>query len=71
MRHSLAQATLDKVGPDEPIFVLRAQDGFADTVVDFWADIAGQKLGLDHPKVVAARQIAAEMRAHPNRKVPD
>lgn len=71
MRHPLAQATLDKVGPDEPIFVLRAQDALADTVVDFWADIMQQKSSADHPKVVAARQIAQDMRAHQPRKLPD
>lgn len=71
MRHPIAQATLDKVGPDEPIFVLRAQDLLADTVVDFWADIMQQKTSADHPKVIAARQIAQNMRDHPHRKLPD
>jgi hypothetical protein len=71
MRHPLAQATLDKVGPDEPIFVLRAQDMLADNVVDFWADIMQQKSSPRHPKVIAARQIARDMRDYQSRKIPD
>lgn len=71
MRHPLAQATLDKVGPDEPIFVLRAQDMLADARVEEWADQATAWLGKDHPKVVAAREIAQAMRDFPNRKMPD
>lgn len=71
MRHPLAQATLDKTPPDEPIFVLRAQDILADTTVDFWADLAQQRLGADNPKVIAARAIARDMRAHTPRKLPD
>ena len=72
MRHPLAQATLGKVADtDEPIFVLRAQDVFADTVVDFWADLLEQKTFPGHPKVAAARKIAADMRLHHPRKFPD
>lgn len=71
MRHSLAQATLDKVGPDEPIFVLRAQDKLAPLVIEVWAAMAAAHLGADHEKVIAAHDIADAMHDHPNRKFPD
>lgn len=71
MRHPLAQATLDKVAPDELIFVLRAQDLLAPDLVEQWAGEAAKHLGGNHPKVIAACQIARDMRAYTPRKLPD
>ena len=62
---------LGKASPDEPIFILRAQDLHADYAVECWADAAAVILGGGHPKVQEARTVAASMRAWPTRKLPD
>jgi hypothetical protein len=62
---------LTKAADNEPIFVLRAQDMYADGLVDLWADKLSGRLGRDHPKVVEARKLASDMRAWPKRKLPD
>lgn len=49
-----------KIPEDEPIFVLRAQDRLASTVVRIWALLA-QTHEVDNLKVVNARIAAAEM----------
>ena len=46
--------------PDEPVFVLRAQDVIAPTVIRLWADIA-ELQGVDVEKVANARRIALHM----------
>jgi hypothetical protein len=65
---------LSRVRPDEPIFVLRAQDVFAPEVVECWADHVEGAAGEDAPKVVEARKLAAQMREWQRQnaaKVPD
>lgn len=62
---------LGKAAPNEPVFILRAQDLHADYAVECWADAAAVMLGRDHPKVQEALALAASMRNWPNRKLPD
>jgi hypothetical protein len=64
---------LSKVAEDEPVFVLRAKDGLAPTVVKIWALIAKQAGVLDE-KCVEAILLAEEMERWQERngsKVPD
>ena len=62
---------MPKPKKDEPVFVLRAQDQSADVIVELWADMNTAKLGADSPKILAARDIAAKMRAWPKRTLAD
>jgi hypothetical protein len=66
----LNNRVLDNVGPNEPIFVLRAQDEIAPIVIRAWAAIAENR-GTPAAKVADARAIADVMEAWPHRKVPD
>ncbi len=59
----------DKAADDEPIFVLRAQDGIAPMVVRMWADMA-EYLGVSEEKVEEARLLADQMEEWPNRRDP-
>lgn len=81
MAYKETDSCLVKVAPDEPIFVLRAQDRTAPRVVRYWADrlcaILHQRPG-DHattlcpsPKVQEALRCAEEMEQWPTRKTPD
>jgi hypothetical protein len=59
-----------KLAPDEPFFVLRAQDAEAADLVEAWAIRAGS-LGCDSDKVLEAKQTAEDMRRWHTRKNPD
>jgi hypothetical protein len=61
---------LNKLGPDEPRFVLRAQDRLAPELVEAWA-VEAELNGCPAAKVACARRIAAAMRRWPRRKMPD
>jgi hypothetical protein len=61
---------LARLAPDEPYFVLRAQDRLAPEQVEAWA-IEAQLNGCTPAKVAEARRIAGEMRRWPRRKMPD
>jgi hypothetical protein len=61
---------LDKVKPEEPIFVLRAQDKLAPHLVYMWAKLAKEH-GCPLEKVKEAEDCAEAMFAWPNRKYPD
>ena len=63
----------DKAAPNEPIFVLRAQDQYAADVVRYWAFlVAGKRSMIDPPgKVGEALNCAAQMDAWPVKKIPD
>jgi len=61
---------LAKLAPDEPYFVLRAQDSEAADLVEVWA-IRAQMGGCPNDKVLEAKQVAEEMRRWPKRKTPD
>lgn len=61
---------LGKARPDEPVFILRAQDILAADLVDTWATQA-QLLGCPWDKVREAKELAQAMREWPQRKNPD
>lgn len=52
----------DKADPDEPLFVLRAQDSLAPVVVMLWALNAGMH-GVPQAKIEKARACAKRMLA--------
>lgn len=70
------EGCLGKAAPDEPVFVLRAQDRFAPMLVELWANmltLAATEAWQD-TKAEEARKLAAEMRAWAKvngDKVPD
>ena len=53
--------TLAKIGENEPIFVLRAQDKWAPLIVRMWALLARINLGPFHNKVLEAEALATKM----------
>ena len=53
---------INKAGDDEPVFVLRANDPLAATVVDFWANQAEGGNLHEVWKINTARELAQEMR---------
>jgi hypothetical protein len=61
---------LDRLAPDEPYFVLRAQDRLAPEQIEAWA-VEAQLNGCEPAKVAEARRIAVAMRRWPKRKMPD
>lgn len=61
---------LAKVKPEEPIFVLRAQDKLAHHLVRDWAERAKLN-GCPQEKVEEALDCANQMEKWPNRKYPD
>lgn len=63
-------STLAKVGTNEPIFVLRAQDVFAPDLVWWWAQLAALG-GASQEKIKEAYACADAMRKWPTRKRPD
>lgn len=62
--------TIEKADPDEPLFVLRAQDILAPEVVRDWAHRA-RAANVDPAKVVDALNIADRMEEWQIKKVPD
>lgn len=61
---------LHKLQPNEPFFVLRAQDLLAPHLVEQWA-MNAEKQGCDPAKVQEARRCALHMMAWKGRKYPD
>jgi hypothetical protein len=61
---------LQKAAEDEPIFVLRAQDRLAPTIVRDWATLARDH-GCAPAKVQEAFRLADQMEQWPTRKYPD
>lgn len=61
---------LNKAADNEPLFVLRAQDSLAPTIIRAWAARA-RRAGCSEDKVQEAYVIAEEMEHWPNRKLPD
>ena len=59
-----------KLAPDEPYFILRAQDAEAADFVEAWAIRAGS-LGCSPDKVNEAKDVAERMRRWHVRKNPD
>ena len=60
----------DKAAPDEPIFVLRAQDLLAPVLVRAWAFMAAQ-FGVNSNKVEEAKDVAKKMIGWRTRRLPD
>jgi hypothetical protein len=62
---------LGKIGDEEEIFILRAQDVLAPMVVEYWAELAA-KMQVNTPKVLDAFRCAEAMRADRRpKKIPD
>jgi hypothetical protein len=59
-----------KMGPNEPFFVLRAQDALAAELVELWS-LRAKAAGCSIDKVNEAKNIAEEMLRWPVRKNPD
>lgn len=58
------------IPPNEPVFLLRAQDPCAATAVDTWAN-AAELSGASPELVAAARRQAERMRLWHKHKTPD
>jgi hypothetical protein len=56
---------------DEPVFLLRAQDATAASVVRYWAALNLARPDVDHKAVELATQHAAEMDKWPKKKTAD
>ncbi len=69
-RAARGEGCLGKAADDEPVFILRGQDRLAATLVDTWANLAGEH-GCGIVKVVDARKTAIAMRCWTHRKFPD
>jgi hypothetical protein len=67
---SMPGSTLNKARMDEPIFILRAQDTFAASLVRLWITMA-QAQGVPQGKLDEARLCAQAMEIWPSTKVPD
>ena len=77
----MMRATLAKLKPDEPFFVLRASDKTAPAIVREWAKrfhahhtkagTTGYELAKSIEKHTSALEIADAMEAWPDRKQPD
>jgi hypothetical protein len=66
----LGEGCLGKAAPDEPLFILRAQDCHAADLVEKW-EIWARASGCPNDKVQEAMNIAEAMRQWPTRKAPD
>lgn len=71
MKAQSAVEYLRSLPPDEPVFVLRAQDVLAHETVEFWASQAEATGEVRSGKIAGARDCAAEMAAWPIKKLPD
>jgi hypothetical protein len=60
----------DNAAPDEPLFVLRAQDRLAAATVRFWAQLLEASRG-NAALVKEARECANAMDKWPVKKLPD
>lgn len=61
---------LAKLPPDEPYFVLRAQDNLAADLVELWT-LRAKAANCNHDKVREAFEVCEEMRRWSIRKDPD
>ena len=66
----LESGCITKAADNEPLFVLRAQDMLAPSLVRMWA-IDAEQAGCPKEKVLEALALADAMEAWPNRKYPD
>ncbi len=70
MKARAAIEYLKQLPPEEPVFVLRAQDQLAARTVGVWATLAEQE-GVRSGKVAGARDCSEEMSRWPTQKLPD
>lgn len=61
---------LAKLAPDEPYFVLRAQDALAAELVELWA-LRAKAANCNNDKVLEAKHVSEEMLRWHIRKNPD
>ncbi len=75
MGYKATDETLAKVGDDEPIFVLRAQDALAPETLQYWisrAEIRGvPKMKTDEAYELKSKLIAWQIQNADKVKVPD
>lgn len=69
-RANRGEGCLGKAHPNEPVFILRAQDALAADLVERWSYEA-QAVGCAPDKCREARDLAEEMRRWHTRKNPD
>jgi hypothetical protein len=65
-----AKQLLEKIGDDEEVFLLRAQDVLAPMVIEYWAELAA-KLKVGPQKILRAYDCANKMKHFPTRRLPD
>jgi len=70
MSTKATNTTLAKIADNEPIFVLRARDIIAPTLVRSWVRIASN-MGVNQAKLDEALAVANEMEAYSTPRVPD
>lgn len=63
-------AALARIPEGEPLFLLRGQDALAEDAVRHWGARALVK-GVDPSKCQGALEIADQMKAWPDKKLPD
>ena len=61
---------IDKINPDEPVFVLRGQDQLAVHVLTNWIHRAEDK-GVNPAKVADARRLLEKFKQYGPKKLPD
>lgn len=64
------EGPLGKCAPDEPVFVVRAQDALAAETVERWA-IRARAMNVPNDKYQSALSLAEEMRDWHTKKIPD
>ena len=64
------EGPLGKAAPDEPVFILRAQDNLAAELVELWA-IRARAAGVPQDKCLEAEDCAEQMFRWHTRKNPD
>jgi hypothetical protein len=64
-----AKIAAGELPPDEPVFVLRARDRFAASLVRTWA-IMADKHGAPHDMVAEANRLADAMEEWPTKQTP-
>jgi hypothetical protein len=67
---AVGQGALGKAHPDEPVFVLRAQDNHAADLVEKWCIWVASSDDIDQHKLQEAREIADAMRRWPIHRNP-
>ena len=67
-KYNHIQDPTGKIGANEPVFLLRAQDAFAPDVVTHWCELC-EKEKLDPAMIAGVRQHVADMRAWQQKNV--